>query len=94
MSPSRWLLAGALLLIGCAGSPAFERPACRALYDDCTDACADRCETRGSSPYDPDDSRRPPTLHDDDLAATQCASCVSDCRERAERCEAAVPETP
>ncbi len=81
------LVMAALSLTSCGGVPRFERPACEQRYRDCTDACADRCETLAPV----DDSRRAPTLNDNDLGYEACSACVSECRDRAERCEAAAP---
>ncbi len=75
------------LLAGCAGTPRFQNKACEQQFADCTDACADRCEPVGPA----DDTRRPPTLDDNDIGAADCAACVTACQRQADRCEGAPP---
>lgn len=87
--PARWIpraaaLALAVSAVSCGGVPRFENPRCAQRYADCTDACADRCDIRGPV----DDSRRPPTVDDNEMTHADCADCVDDCREAAARCEA------
>lgn len=87
MSRATPLLFVLLLLASCAGTPRFQREACARQYDDCTDACAARCEPVGPA----DEHRRMPTLDDNDIGAADCAACVTACERKAERCEGAAP---
>lgn len=91
--PIRWTLTfafAALVAASCGGVMQFQNKACERRYEDCTDACADRCEA-GRPPID--DSRRPPTIDDHELGYERCTDCVSECRKRAEQCEAeSVPQ--
>jgi len=81
------LAALTLGIASCGGGPRFQRKICEQQYQDCTDACVDRCEPIGPA----DENRRPPMLDDNDIGASDCASCVSTCQRKASACEAAAP---
>jgi len=72
----------AWLLAGCGGMSDLA-PACQRIYQDCTDICADRCETAQPA----DDNLGPPPISDNATSANDCADCVSSCKRKARTCQ-------
>lgn len=80
MSWMRWAgwVALAWGALGCGAH--FQRAECRRVYDDCTSACADRCDERGPAA----ETTEPETVN---TWSMTCSLCEERCRAQANACD-------
>lgn len=71
-------MATALMFAGCGGQ---YRAGCQQTYDDCTNACADRC----SAPRAQEAGSEPERVN---TYSPRCKVCVDQCQAAANRCDA------
>lgn len=76
----RFALVTTLVLSSCG--PAFLRPECKTVYDDCMNACEGKCEQR-------------PIEETGTVVSTwdaACQGCTDACQDQAKSCQANVPQ--